>query len=298
MPNIYSKLSSNDFLIICIVIGVLATLLVILTIIDLIKNKHNSLDIEEETESIEDELNAYTENISTEESLQETIDLEEMKPIINIKKPVAIEEIRYVEENEELEKTKARLELQALKDELRKKEEEKEKEELIEIEDVTEEKIELVVEPVSSETKIVLSQLEEMIEEDETIQLNGFQDREEENAIISIDELKNAVNNTYSDEEMDQYEDEGNEPISIQELEALYKKANIITKKEAVLEEISIQNSKRFQTSPFISPVFGIKTTEDSLELEQTADLEKLNEEIRKTNEFLMVLRDLRKNLE
>lgn len=58
-----------------------------------------------------------------------------------------------------------------------------------------------------------------------------------------------------------------------------------------------ISSTKKFQSSPFISPVYGIGVNEDKLQLEQTANLEKLNEEIRKTNEFLKALKEIKKEL-
>ena len=56
----------------------------------------------------------------------------------------------------------------------------------------------------------------------------------------------------------------------------------------------------KFKSSPIISPVFGIERKEASseLELENTANFEKFDEEIRKTNEFLMTLQELQHKLE
>ena len=54
-----------------------------------------------------------------------------------------------------------------------------------------------------------------------------------------------------------------------------------------------------FKKSPVISPIYGIERSEDDyLELENTANYDKLDEEIRKTNEFLMTLKELQKNLD
>ena len=51
-----------------------------------------------------------------------------------------------------------------------------------------------------------------------------------------------------------------------------------------------------------ISPVYGIEHPNTSsatdIELENTANYEKLDEEIRKTNEFLMTLKELQKKLD
>ena len=62
------------------------------------------------------------------------------------------------------------------------------------------------------------------------------------------------------------------------------------------------QEHKKFQSSPVISPVFGIERpavqSNSDIELENTANYEKLDEEIRKTNEFLMTLKELQKKLD
>lgn len=133
----------------------------------------------------------------------------------------------------------------------------------------------------------------------------SFDDYQDENAIISYDELKNATNFGYTDEEMEKYEDEKDAIISIQELERLYKESNELNKveiKEFDIKKVedlpAIADNNGFQKSPSISPVFGIDITEEDISLEKTANLEKLNIEIKKTNEFLKALKDLKKNLQ
>ena len=60
------------------------------------------------------------------------------------------------------------------------------------------------------------------------------------------------------------------------------------------------QAEKKFERSPVISPIYGIEKTltPEEIALENTANYEKLDEEIKKTNEFLMTLRELQKNLD
>ena len=54
-----------------------------------------------------------------------------------------------------------------------------------------------------------------------------------------------------------------------------------------------------FSSTPYLSPINGIETESLSeIQLENTANLEKLEKEIRKTNEFLNILNELKKNLE
>ena len=152
-------------------------------------------------------------------------------------------------------------------------------------------------------------------------EINRHEDMQEENAIISVEALSKLSDEVYDNNENYQmsYEDEGNEPISIRELEQLYNTTDLrevteVIKKEPELvkEEIKqptiefkrledlppISSEIKFKSSPFISPVFGVTETPSSLELEQTANLDKLNDEIKKTNEFLNKLRELQKNLD
>ena len=68
------------------------------------------------------------------------------------------------------------------------------------------------------------------------------------------------------------------------------------------IKETDVYEHKKFKSSPVISPVFGIERPEinssSDIELENTANYEKLDEEIRKTNEFLMTLKELQSKLD
>ena len=77
--------------------------------------------------------------------------------------------------------------------------------------------------------------------------------------------------------------------------------ADHAAKEEKLVEPSkAYQSVKKFERSPVISPIYGIerKETIEEMELENTANYEKLDEEIKKTNEFLMTLRELQKNLD
>lgn len=221
------------------------------------------------------------------------------------------------------------------------------------------------VDPVLDQTsaQIELQKLTEALEKREEPDVNSiiseFESEQEENAIISLEELLQRGKQMYSKNEVTQYEDEG--PISIDELKMRYEEEKV-EKTEKVKEPIrpvvnmnldmmdeskdlkqrANQTSfdfddKKFRTSPVISPVFGLyqdrsnskvtasvrpsdlkgkevsspsarSTTSASLDtsmtndyqlaLENTANYDKLDEEIRKTNEFLRQLRELQKKLD
>lgn len=288
MNSIIDFISNNDAIVMISLFILIVVLLVVVIITDAINRRKNINDAKELLkDGGEDIINAFKENLNDEIDSSNTEDLEQYKDVLVVpdeKKYTEVTEIKYVEDDEELEKTKAQLELKNLKEELIKAEQ-REKEQLVK---------------------------EQNIDKKEQI-IDAFESSQEENAIISLDEFSKISGNIYEQNEEIQYKDEGNEPISIQELEELYN-----TKELKVINPIELENniknetnkvqennsfkeeSSKFKSSPIISPVFGIDTDEDlgNITLENTANLDKLSEEIRKTNEFLNTLKELRKNLQ
>ena len=72
--------------------------------------------------------------------------------------------------------------------------------------------------------------------------------------------------------------------------------------KESVTDNIErdkLAFATKFKTSPIISPIYGVEKSEnDSLRIENTANYEKLDAEIKRTNEFLTKLKELQKKLD
>jgi len=305
-------LSNNELIIVYYLLATVVVLLVTVIAFDQVtRRKKQELHNQEfELYNTEDDTNSegdldYVENTEPEmqvaaDNILDQLNIEEVRK--NIEHTQEIEEIKYVEEDEELERTQAQLELQALKEELNKMEEEITVEEVLPI-------IEEVIEDINEE-QIDLSDIsaEEKIEQ--------YESQQEEEAIISLDELEKA-SATITDEELMAYEDTGSEPISLQELEQLYKvaeddseeiqeKEENITKVEMYDEFIATtkpaeevySSDGEFKSTPMISPVFGVETATTAVALEQTANYDKLNDEIKKTNEFLVALKELRKNLD
>lgn len=156
----------------------------------------------------------------------------------------------------------------------------------------------------------------------EEIDLAKFEEEQEENAIISLDELYEKSKTLYDQNEITQYEDEGNEPISIADLEKRMNKIKeevVEIEKEEVIEPVveikkeehiklddfntidvkdAYKDDKIFKSSPIISPIFGIEKQTNDMEFENTANYDKFDDEIKKTNEFLKVLKELKKKLE
>ena len=195
------------------------------------------------------------------------------------------------------------------------------------------------IEPNPTEAQAELMRLTETLEKAEeevkNIELTAFEEEQEQNAIISLDELMERGKAMYENGEFDKLEDEGNEPISLQDLEERMKEAKesvAAIEEEPVITEVTpvshqmvlddfqtveveketatpvvekkelYSEHKKFKSSPVISPVYGIEhptsTNANDIELENTANYEKLDEEIRKTNEFLMTLKELQKKLD
>lgn len=176
----------------------------------------------------------------------------------------------------------------------------------------------------NEENQVTLSTLEEEQEKNAIISLDELMAKSKE---INYD-------NTVEKYE----EDDENKPISIEELERLHNemkkveeskakeekieiittipenndtKERIIHQEKLVLDEFNnikidekepYKVEKKFKSSPVISPVYGIERKEipesNKMELENTANFEKLDEELKKTNEFLMTLKELQKNLQ
>lgn len=166
----------------------------------------------------------------------------------------------------------------------------------------------------------------------ENISLTNFEEDQEQNAIISLDELLKR-GKTITQDEIIKHEDDGNEPITLQELEAKWKKDQEVvalkndgdievleTKKEEApfsyedikveapkvkiptMDELFSKSKTPYKPTPVISPIFGIEedkiSSDNSLKLENTANYDKLDAEIRKTNEFLSKLKELQKKLD
>lgn len=192
-----------------------------------------------------------------------------------------------------------------------------------------------------AELKRLTEELQKAQEVTKNIDISSLEEEQEQNAIISLDELIKRSQESHFEHTLEMYEeDDEDKPISIEELEKLRTKVvtgqveEIETPKEEIVSSTSVepiiltvgntephqekmildefnnikleepkpyQDTRKFKSSPVISPVYGIENksfTNDSMELENTANYDKLDEEIKKTNEFLMTLKELQKKLD
>lgn len=281
----------------------------------------------EEVEYFEEEKDIEDMIVENMEIVQDQADVEEIEEEIEVK-PVVAEPVAIEEEQEELcytdiepNKEEAQAELRRLT------------EELMKAEALAQQEVEVQETPVVEEVK--------------NISLTSYEEEQEENAIISLEELVRKSKDMYEQNELTQYADEGNEPISLQDLEIKMKEYSINepTTVESIVEEIesledhvveepviietqpvvieqqklvlddfntvkvepveevqqtisnAYQTTKKFKSSPVISPIYGIRP-QSELELENTANYEKLDEEIKKTNDFVMTLKELQSRLD
>ena len=268
------------------------------------------IPIEEDTNTSVNVVNSSDVNIVTDNNVVEQVNVDvDLKSIDDKVDAIISGSEKIEEEDDELEYTTiepdqetARLELKKLTEELIKQEE-------LERQELEKQELEKEVsEPV------IVNSVPIVEEKTNNIDLTNFEEEQEKAAIISLEELIRKGRTLYEANEVTQYEDEGNEPISIQDLEkkmdkkvAVYEEPFIISNvvEDKVEENVKVENApvevKKFKSSPIISPIFGIEkdnSSDNSLELENTANYEKLDDEIKKTNEFLMTLKELQKKLD
>lgn len=265
--------------------------------------------------SINDVLQNEPVMVETNFDVQENVEVVEPEPVVEeVEEEEETPEVQYVtvEPNEELQYTSIEPDQETAKSELRKLEEELEKEDL---------------------------------EDQQNIELTSFEQEQERTAIISMEELMEKSKELYSANTITQYLEEGNEPISIQDLEKQADKqavsydtdpfviSQVVPQAEIEAEMVELKKEelhmddfntiseetvqpvvevtvmekkepevrKPFKSSPFISPIFGIEktvATSNDMALENTANYEKLDAEIRKSNEFVMSLKELKENLD
>lgn len=359
MNDLINLLTSKEIIIVYIVAGVACFLYFIIYLIDKSyykrKQKQNTRELNKLVEDINVELQKEEpSNLETVETIEPVTYIE---PVL-VEKPVTIEPvvpekvdpvvIKIEQEPEKVVTVDEVKEVEKIEDVSQKANEinniEDTKEEpavVLETLEEPEQKEEITytaIEPNKEEAQEELRRLTEALEkaEEETknIDLTSYEEAQERDAIISLDELIKKSKEMYESNELTQYEDEGNEPISLADLEKKFKEANEVvnaieteeTYEEPVLIEnieepikeeqlviddfinVKVEEPKRpvyqenvkYKPSPIISPIYGIEKepSKTDIELENTANYEKLDEEIKKTNEFLMTLRELQKHLD
>lgn len=173
------------------------------------------------------------------------------------------------------------------------------------VKSIEQEVVYVVNKPTEEDTKKELEEAAKKLVYEEKNDLIGptfFEKVQEEKSIISYDELLKA---NLDPDELDNYrvEDEGNEPITLDEL---YRKNidDLIEKQEEKINSFNKEQlneePKKFKNSSVISPVFGIKSDNEYKKLEayKRSDVRNIEDEIKKTEEFLSELKKLKERIE
>ena len=289
MNYILELFTIKELIIIGAVIGSLIILAIILTIWDVaVRKRKENQEFDEAFENFDkNETKEIKEEIQN-EVIKETIETLQIDEPIPLKKKEVVEEIET-------------LDIDSI---MSNKQEEKIESLIMDIEENIPEK-EL---NTQEKARLELQEIEENLKNTKSLEdtLYDLEAIEEENAIISYQELlettreMNVVN-----------ADSGDEPISLKEILNMYDEpVGIQNNQMDVNEEMSktaIADAYKgdFTSSPYLSPIVGFENEISSsvtdlaeIQLENTANLEKLDKEIRKTNEFLTILNDLKKNLD
>jgi len=313
MNEVLEFLTSLEAIVVYIVVGISCCLCFIIYLVDKyntrLRRRHNTKELNKLVSQIKVEANVEDEEQLYEQPVLETID--ENVPASSV--------VELLEQTTELYEKPAEEEIIETPEIIEVEPIEKIEKSSVEIEQPEELKY-TTIEPNREEAQEELSKLtEELQQQEEEIEnnlLTNYELEQEENAIISLEELIEKSKAMYEANELTQY-DEGNEPISLEELEekagkeaVIYEEPfiieNVVPKEEIkentvveVVPEKVEEASKKFKSSPIISPVFGIeKSSNTDLELENTANYTKFDAEIQKTNEFLMTLKELQEKLE
>lgn len=346
MRDILGFLTSPEIIVVYGVAALACALCLIIYIVEKnnvkIRQRHNTRELNKLVEEVREEANIEETPVLYEEPVLETIsDNNDLASSVNelLERTAEMnairEEVVTVEEVEQKNETPIIIEPMDIVTEVYEDEPEKEEAEL----EYTS------IEPDQATAQLELKKLEDELRRQEELQSNtteetisNYEEQQEENAIISLEELVRKSKDIYEANELTQYKDEGNEPISLQELEeraglsnsdtAIYsqpftiesvvpqsevaevtQEVSQVEEKNVRLDEAStisvskdvVENGKKFKNSPIISPIYGIEHSQvedNGLELENTANYDKLDAEIKKTNEFLMTLKELQKNLD
>ena len=345
MNSIIAFLTSKEIIVVYLVAVVSCLLYFIISMIDKSsykrKRKQNTKELNKIVEEVNEQLENEKEKVSAVEEMIESAEVKEtpiyIEPVItSVTEPVIISskeveiapqvEVSTIEEKAVEEPA---VEMVVPEEDDKVQELTNNKEENLVYTDIAPNRTE------AQEELLRLTKELEAASTQQNIDLTSYEEQQEKDAIISLDELMKKTKVMYENDELSKYEDEGDEPISLQDLEKKMQEAKAVldeveeNKVPEIIEEIKVEDNttpepeklvlddfdsvkveveteKRplyqgFKSTPIISPVYGIESTEEkpgNIELENTANYEKLDEEIRKTNEFLMTLKELKKNLD
>ena len=314
MKDFINSFGSGEFI---IIIAIVVAILIALVILIYLEKRTKFKNREDDTDFDNDDVESYNNDVVANEVITSSVRIDiPIEPVID--EPIYFEE--PINNDEFFEEYDEIITEEPIKEEP-----------IIESNPVVFEPDPVIQEPIIYETPIIIETPAPVIEEPEEeiyyeveddikttiesvknklirddLELNGptkFEIEQEEKSVISYDELK-KVNYDLSTASDAILGEDGDEPISIDELYNKYKEEKI-QKQEANKDQIEKpEEVKKFKNTTFISPVFGVynqhKKTEikESDDIEKTVDLKDLEMEIRKTEEFLKDLKKLKGKLD
>lgn len=329
MQNITDLLLSKEILIVYIILGIAILLCLLIYIIDKItyksKLKKNTLELIDLVNKVNDKLantSIPTSSILEDNSLSDTKRVEINNNDLSYTniEPTREEAIREIEAiKEELVKEEASTENNVLDSTFK-------NEEIVDtVEEIDNSSNNQVEETINNnDTDNIISN--QYDDEDVPITLDEYmmistdkynndtlEISDEEDALISFDEVSKKFDRVNNEIE------EITSPVGIElqnVIESVYnnnkEKAVILENKVVEMHTLSDLSEPervrvpymrdKFRNSNFISPIFGLEKvnlpTLEELQIENTANYDKLDQEIKKTNNFLKELHELKKNLE
>ncbi len=304
MEKITNLLNENGVL---VIIGIIVVIVFLLFIILLIERK-NKLKYNKEY-TLQENLEDYDGDIED----NNNISLDKNKDNKHLEDILKIKELENIEKTDKVDKVDKNISA--------------EEEHIIYKEDETPKEAKKAIEEAAK--KLVYE------EQSDIVTPTFFEKMQEENSIISYDELMSKnLDFDLSNEQV--LEDDGNEPITIDELYKFHEKDD---KEDTDLDKLDVSKdeksykinaidedsvidsfkdsskddddkmvyyvnseSKKFKNSQVISPVFGVKRDviykKEYNELGETIDIKELDMEIKKTEEFLKQLKRLKDKLD
>ena len=304
MEKITNLLNENGVL---VIIGIIVVIVFLLFIILLIERK-NKLKYNKEY-TLQENLEDYDGDIED----NNNISLDKNKDNKHLEDTLKIKELENIEKTDKVDKVDKNVPA--------------EEEHIIYKEEETPKEAKKAIEEAAK--KLVYE------EQSDIVTPTFFEKMQEENSIISYDELMSKnLDFDLSNEQV--LEDDGNEPITIDELYKFHEKDD---KEDTDLDKLDVSKdeksykinaidedsvidsfkdsskdddekmvyyvnseSKKFKNSQVISPVFGVKRDviykKEYNELGETIDIKELDMEIKKTEEFLKQLKRLKDKLD
>ena len=256
--------SKSELLVMIIIVGVLLVVITYLTILDIkdyLKNRKDELEVDNFEENIEVESYVEENVVSVNPPVGSMTELLEEIEIIDFDEPeIKVEEVK-VQENVTFSSN----------DSL----------------NIIEVPMEVTQEEAKAELERVTMELENNANDPFEDTITNFELEQEENAIISLDELARVSDNLYDNNEVMQYDD-GDEPITIDEVINKFSNTTSIEPIRVNDEEISYSNN--MDDVSLMSNIYNFSNND--LEFENTANYDKFVKD-QNNNDFLNSLKEM-----